>query len=190
MVKYYHILCLSTLSLFQCFFFFIPCAATTTTKSAGIQPTKLVDSVCRKTYSSYSFCVESLYSDPRTPTADSYVLAYISFGLAYLNASTTQQHVARLLNKTAAGHSQQQLQRCYHDYNKAISALQLAYNDLNSETFFELADLAGVASLAADDCQAALNTTFSPLTNMNSDLKGLCKICVVVSKLFTGLTLK
>lgn len=182
MVKYHHILCLSTLFLFQCFFF-IPCA--------GIQPTKLVDAVCRKTYSSYSFCVESLYSDPRTPSADSYVFAYISFGLAalaYLNASTTQQHVAHLLNKSAGGHSQQ-LHTCYHDYNKAVSALQLAYNDLNSETFFELADLAAVASLAAHDCQAAFNATFSPLTNMNRDLKGLCKICVVVSKLFTGLAL-
>ncbi|XP_050370765.1 cell wall / vacuolar inhibitor of fructosidase 2-like [Argentina anserina] len=186
MVKYHHILCLSTLSLFQCCLF-IPCPCAATTSTRPLRPTsKLVDAVCRKTYSSYSFCVESLYSDPRTPTADRYVLAYISFGLAYFNASTTQHHVAHLLNKTV-GAQQLQLRQCYHDYNGAVSALQLAYDDLNSETFLELANLAGVASLAADDCQAAFNTTSSPLTKMNRDLKGLCKICVVVSNLFTGL---
>lgn len=114
MVKSYHrILRLATLYLFQCFLLFVaipsPCAAT-----KPLKPTKLVDAVCRKTNSSYSFCVESLYSDPRTPTADSYVLAYISFGLAYLNASATQHHVARLLNnKTQGGHQLQQLGTCH-----------------------------------------------------------------------------
>ncbi|KAK9935818.1 hypothetical protein M0R45_012694 [Rubus argutus] len=103
MVKYHHILCLSTLFLFKCFFF-IPCAAT---KSAGIRPTKLVDAVCRKTYSV-------------TPSVWS--LCTATRGLQAPTAICCQRH-------------------------------------------------------------------FSPLTNMNRDLKGLCKICVVGLKLFTGLAL-
>lgn len=65
----------------------------------------------------------------------------------------------------------------------AISAIETSYNDLNSETFFELA----VASHSAEDyCQATFKGCHHcPLDFMNNALKGLCEICVVVSKLFT-----
>ncbi|XP_034211112.1 cell wall / vacuolar inhibitor of fructosidase 2-like [Prunus dulcis] len=178
----YHIVCV-------CLALFIFCVTT-----SSIQPTKLVDEVCHST-SSYSLCVESLCTDPRTPSADRYVLAYISFRLAFLNASSTQDHIAKLLKHTEAkakakakantGPTQQVLRRCYHDYNKAVSALSSAYNDLNSETFSDLVDWAGAASLAADDCQVVVKTTYPPLSTMNLDLKRLCEICVAVSKLFT-----
>lgn len=146
------------------------------------KPTGLAVEVCKKT-SNYSFCVESLYADSRTPTADRYTLAYVAFGLAYLNATKTQDHIAQLLKQQ--GHSQR-LGRCKKDYDKAVSSLQVAYNDLDSETFFELADLAGVASRSAKDCQLAFNGTHSTLSPRNRHLKGLCEICVVVAKLFTG----
>lgn len=170
--------------VFVCLALFIFCA------TSSIQPTKLVDEVCHST-SSFSLCVESLYTDPRTPSANRYVLAYISFRLAFLNASSSQDHIAKLLKhtkakaKAKAGPTQQVLRRCYHDYSKAVSALSSAYNDLNSETFSELVDWAGAASLAADDCQLVVKTTYPPLTTMNLDLKRLCEICVAVSKLFT-----
>ncbi|THG08654.1 hypothetical protein TEA_015524 [Camellia sinensis var. sinensis] len=65
------------------------------------QPSELVSSICKNT-TNYRFCVESLYSDPRTPTADSYVLAYVSFDLAYLNASHTEDYIDMLFNNTTA----------------------------------------------------------------------------------------
>jgi len=67
----------------------------------------------------------------------------------------------------------------------AISAIETSYNDLNSETFFELA----VASHSAEDyCQATFKGCHHcPLDFMNNALKGLCEICVVVSKLFAGI---
>lgn len=148
--------------------------------------TGLAIEICKKT-SNYTFCVESLYADPRTPNADRYSLAYITFGLAYVNASTTQDYVAELLKKEAEHDRKQRLRRCQRDYNNAVSSLETAYNDLNSETFFELADLAGDAARSAKDCQAAFNGThYHPLDTRNKNLKGLCEICVVVSKLFTG----
>ncbi|KAG4956397.1 hypothetical protein JHK85_042777 [Glycine max] len=57
----------------------------------------------------------------------------------------------------------------------AISAIETSYNDLNSETFFELA----VASHSAEDyCQATFKGCHHcPLDFMNNALKGLCEIC-------------
>ncbi|OMO72639.1 Pectinesterase inhibitor [Corchorus olitorius] len=151
-------------------------------------PTKLVNEICNQT-SNYSFCVESLYSDPRTPDADAYELAYVSFGLAYLNATATQDSIAKLLkNTTASAASLKRLKICKRDYHKAVSALEQAFNDLNSETYFQLAKLAGRAAAAADNCQSAFEGThnYSPLATMNACLKALSGICIVVSKLFTG----
>ena len=149
--------------------------------------TQLVDEVCAKT-SNYSFCVESLYSDPHTPQSDQYGLAYVAFRLAYLNATGTSDYIAKLVKKATSSHYHMLLQRCAHDYKEAVSAIETAYNDLNSETFFELADLAAVASDGAEDCQATFKGTthYSMLDFMNNALKGLCEICVVISKLFTG----
>ncbi|KAE9599143.1 hypothetical protein Lal_00044087 [Lupinus albus] len=79
------------------------------------------------------------------------------------------------------------LQKCVSDYKKAVSAIEMAYNDLNSETFFELADLAGDACHAAEDCQANMKGTHHSLLHfMNDALKVLCEICLVISKFFTG----
>ncbi|KAF3451921.1 hypothetical protein FNV43_RR08017 [Rhamnella rubrinervis] len=169
-------------------FFIIPIVQPSLASTIHEPRTVLAIEICKKT-SNYTFCVESLYADPRTPNADRYTLAYITFGLAYVNATATQDYIAQLLKKKA-GHEhdrKQRLRRCQRDYNKAVSSLEAAYNDLNSETFFELADLAGDAARSSKDCQAAFNGThYHPLGSRNRDLKGLCEICVVVSKLFTG----
>jgi hypothetical protein len=66
--------------------------------------------------------------------------------------------------------------------------MEMAFNDLDSETFFELARLAGKASSGGNDCQAAFKRIHSPtvLAKGNQDLMNLCEICGVFAKLFTG----
>lgn len=161
-----------------------PSFASTTTidksKSSG-----LANEICKKT-SNYAFCVNSLSADPRTPRADPLTLAYITFGLAYDNASSTNDYIAHLLKKEEAVHGhKQRLWRCKLDYNKAISSLATAWNDLNWDSYPELAGLARDAAHFAEDCQAALKGTHSrPLKTRNKDLNGLCEICVVVSRMF------
>ncbi|KAL5579700.1 hypothetical protein UlMin_012142 [Ulmus minor] len=167
------------LSLFLIILFIVtvnPSISTTT------PPSELVNNVCKKT-SNYSFCVLSLSADPRTPSADSYGLSFISFGMAYLNASNTQDFIGELM-KNAKRDELVRLRRCHGDYEKGVSALEVAYNDLNSESFYELANLAGVAAHSAKDCQSAFMKIPSPLISRNRDLKALCEICVAVSKLF------
>ncbi|KAK4264109.1 hypothetical protein QN277_029443 [Acacia crassicarpa] len=171
-------------SFFLCFLLFI---LLNPSSSLANHASELVNEVCVKT-SNYTFCVESLYSDPHTPEADSYGLAVIAFRLAYINATTTRDYILKLLKKASSNSSiRRNLQRCASDYYKAVSAIETAYNDLNSETFFELADLAAVASRSADDCEASYKRTRnSPFTSLNKALKGLCEICVAISKRFTG----
>lgn len=150
--------------------------------------TPLVDQVCAKT-SNYSLCVETLYSDPHTPDADRFGLAAVAFHLAYLNATATKDYIDNLLKKNSTSKSQyhKDLQKCASDYEKVVSAIETACNDLNSESYYDLADFVGVASHRADDCQHALKGEHdSLLHSVNNDLKkGLCEICVVISKLFT-----
>ncbi|PSS32838.1 Cell wall / vacuolar inhibitor of fructosidase [Actinidia chinensis var. chinensis] len=175
---------LPSLRLFT-FFLFVCCCLRISTSGAE-QPTELVSSICKNT-TNYNFCVESLYSDPRTPTADTYVLAFIAFDLAYLNATHIQAYIRQELlhNATSGSDYSRRLQICDGCYDRAVSALALALNDLNSETYSQLADLAGVAARKARKCQAAFEGP-SPLSRMNHDLRALSKICVVISNRFTS----
>ncbi|KAL5769382.1 hypothetical protein ACOSQ2_016165 [Xanthoceras sorbifolium] len=141
--------------------------------------TLLVDQVCNKT-NNYTFCFNALYTDPRTPEADSYTLAYISFGLSYNTATDTLRRITELLNNATAHHNRRGLKRCQKDYNEAVAALGSALNDLNSETFFTLPGYANTTSRSAEDCEAH----YKPL--VSTTIKSLCDICVVVANLFNG----
>ncbi|KAG5561017.1 hypothetical protein RHGRI_004142 [Rhododendron griersonianum] len=168
---------------------FCSCSSTllNPTSSYAKNPTELVESICKNT-TTYAFCVDSLYSDPRTPTADAYVLAFVSFDLAYANATRTEAYVRALLGRGGSrGEYSRLLERCDRLYGEAVSALALALNDLDSETYSELASYAADSAREAGDCQAAFRGTAfrSPLTRMNRDLRGLAGICIVVSNLFT-----
>ncbi|XP_010052515.2 cell wall / vacuolar inhibitor of fructosidase 2-like [Eucalyptus grandis] len=152
--------------------------------------TELVNQVCGGT-GDPRFCAAALYSDPRTPTADAYSLAYVAFGLAYLNATRTGDHISRILSSPSLAHRSPALagglQSCRRGYAAAVTKLAAAYNDLNSETFADLAGYAGSAARAAGDCDGAFGgSPYAPLVaGRNRDLRRLCEICAAVSKLFT-----
>ncbi|KAK4851418.1 hypothetical protein QYF36_014955 [Acer negundo] len=141
--------------------------------------TQLVDRVCNKT-NNYSFCVEALYTDPRTPDADTYTLADISFRLAYKTATNTRRQITQLLKNSTTTDDHDGLGRCLKNYNKAIEALGSGLNDLNSETFFTLPRYANTTSQSAEDCEAHYKSLVS------TSIKSLCQICVVVANLFNG----
>ncbi|KAK0602751.1 hypothetical protein LWI29_036658 [Acer saccharum] len=141
--------------------------------------TQLVDRVCNKT-NNYSFCVNALYTDPRTPDADTYTLADISFRLAYKAATNTSRLITQLLKNSTTTDDHDNLKRCLKDYNTAIEALGSGLNDLNSETFFTLPRYANTTSRSAEDCEAHYKSLGS------TSIKSLCQICVVVANLFNG----
>ncbi|KAI4343186.1 hypothetical protein MLD38_027719 [Melastoma candidum] len=149
---------------------------------------EVVRRVCRRA-SDYEYCVNTLNSDPRSPDADRYLLAYISFGMAFTNASSTLDYISRLLKsgwsndtKLADG-----LRECRKGYKKGVAAMVSANNDLNSETYYYLAEYADTAARGANVCQAAIAGTRRPppgLAARNGDMKSLCEICSLVSELF------
>lgn len=163
------------------------CISSTTTTVTNSNSSELAIDVCKNT-TNYNLCVEALYSDPRTPTADRYVLAYISFDLAYVNATATRAYIDQLLENNKNTNSSRELiglKSCQGYYEKAVRDLAEAINDLDSETFFELGMFANDSGHAARNCEFSFHGN-PPLnlSAMNSNLRVLCNICFVVSKLF------
>ncbi|KAG5561018.1 hypothetical protein RHGRI_004143 [Rhododendron griersonianum] len=118
-------LCNFFLLLFFCCCFFT--LLINPTSSHPTQPTsELVESVCKNT-TIYAFCVDALYSDPRTPTIhDPYNLAYISFTLASLNASDARLYMQTLLKSSSSSRLEYSklLRRCVQLYGEAEVTLR------------------------------------------------------------------
>ncbi|KAM7528213.1 hypothetical protein LguiB_031623 [Lonicera macranthoides] len=172
----------AALMLLVCCFQF-PCISSSSS-AANSNSTELAYNVCKNT-TDYNFCMGALYSDPRTATADRYVLAYISFDLAYLNATNTRAYIDKAFLDNINSTIKSGLKRCQGYYGKGVRVLAEAINDLDSETFFELSRLAIASDRAARDCQSTFHG-HPPLdlSPMNHNLRILSNICYVVSKLF------
>ncbi|KAF7149756.1 hypothetical protein RHSIM_Rhsim02G0088000 [Rhododendron simsii] len=156
------------------------------TSSHPTQPTsELVESVCKNT-TIYAFCVDALYSNPRTPTIhDPYNLAYISFTLAIVNATDARLNMQILLKSSSSRSlNPKLLRRCVQLYGEAEVTLGQALNDINSDDY-NLASYAADSARNARDCQAAFGgrATDSRLSRMNRDFLGLAEICIAVSNL-------
>lgn len=172
--------------------FFSPSDSISST--AGKKLNKLVDSICNQT-PNHKFCVDAIYTDPRASEADIILLAYISFGLAYTNAtnilSFITDHHLLVDNQKNGSHGSpalaEGLKQCSLDYKKAVTALEVALNDLDSDTY-DLEESAGVLAQSAVHCEHSLKPTMtissslhSQLTRRNRDLKLLGGICSVIS---------
>ncbi|XP_026377932.1 cell wall / vacuolar inhibitor of fructosidase 2-like [Papaver somniferum] len=156
--------------------------------TAGEQSNERVDSICNQT-SNPKFCVDAIYTDPRAPDANMVALAYISFGLAFTNATNTLSFIKELQYQRFNGpQGIFGLKQCGLAYRKAKNALDTALIDLESDTY-ELEQYAAVAAQSADRCEHSLNSTRmmkqisvrSRLIRRNTDLKLLAGICSVIS---------
>ncbi|KAJ4829677.1 hypothetical protein Tsubulata_047995 [Turnera subulata] len=163
-----------------------------TSLAATNKPTQLVDTVCKQV-SNYTFCVDSLSSDPRTRSADQEQLLFIAFQVACSTALGTRDYIAEQLKNLNAPPPHNvtrdvrlsHLQKCSRDYDKAVSYLEVNNDNSNFDAALQLADLAGEAARVADHCQAAFGRTASPtLTRRNRDLKLLCEICIAIADMF------
>ncbi|KAI4343188.1 hypothetical protein MLD38_027720 [Melastoma candidum] len=152
----------------------------------GPPSVEIVRGVCNQT-AYYTYCINALYSDPRTPNADHYFLAYISFGLVFANASNSLDHVSLLLKSPKDPNLTRGLQVCQGWYRRSVTAMLSAKSDLDSHSFSKLASYAGQAVRAADECEAAVGATSSlpalGLNIRNRDIKRLSYICTIVSRL-------
>ncbi|KAK4434747.1 hypothetical protein Salat_0637600 [Sesamum alatum] len=152
------------------------------TAASGAGTTELATQICRNT-SSYAFCQEAMYSDPRAVGADRYLLAYIAYRQAYLNATETADYIASELKSGGASGS---LRKCLGYYEEAIRRLAEMLGNLDSETFYGLDQLSIDVENSVRGCEASVGNSPSPspLSKRNDDLIKLSNICLVVSKLY------
>ncbi|XP_022843074.1 cell wall / vacuolar inhibitor of fructosidase 2-like [Olea europaea var. sylvestris] len=170
--------------------FFISCLIATflcpSSAIPDVNSPELATQVCKNT-TNFSFCQAAVYSDPRAPKADRYLLSYVVFELAYRNATNTSNYIDILL-KSMNGHADPEImeamKKCQGDYMEAIKTLSEALTDLDSETFDGLVELATDVENSAHDCEAGFNGK-SPISEKNQNLIQLSNICYVVSELYT-----
>ncbi|KAI5652388.1 hypothetical protein M9H77_29575 [Catharanthus roseus] len=169
-----------SLAVFFCYYFLHAAAEHVVYPSSA---SSLADQVCKNT-TNCTFCEQAIFSDSRAPTADRYVLAYISFGLAYVNATHTLNYTDSLLHNATTPTQAPALRKCRSFYVEAVKALSRAFNDLDSETFSSLDQYARTADGVARRCEGQFVVGSSPLSKMNRNLRGLSEICIVVSALY------
>ncbi|KAK4413062.1 hypothetical protein Salat_2953400 [Sesamum alatum] len=153
--------------------------------AAAAGTTELATQICRNT-SNYAFCQEAMYSDPRAVGADRYLLAYIAYRQAYLNATDTADYIASELKSKSmeSGGASGSLRKCLGYYEEAIRRLAEMLGNLDSETFYGLDELSIDVENSVRGCQASVGNPPSPLSKRNDDLIKLSNICLVVSKLY------
>ncbi|KAK4439501.1 hypothetical protein Salat_0285000 [Sesamum alatum] len=151
--------------------------------AAAADRTELATEVCRNT-TNFAFCRDAIYSDPRAPDADRYVLSYIAFGKAYSNATDTRDYIAYKI-KSGGGKPEilRGLKKCLGHYEEAVRILAEMLGNLDSETFSGLDKL----SVEVEGLPRACEKRFggrSPITTRNDNLIKLANICYVVAKLY------
>ncbi|KAL3645805.1 hypothetical protein CASFOL_010985 [Castilleja foliolosa] len=147
---------------------------------------QLATQICRNT-TDFIFCRNTIYSDPRAPTADRIVLAYIAFGNAYLNSSNTQTQIQLKItdSKGVKSNVLDGLKSCTGHYSNAIGALSQALGNLDSDSYYDFDKLSIRAQSHVQNCESSFNgTTTSPMTKENGDLIKLTGICYAVAQLF------
>ncbi|KAL3643301.1 hypothetical protein CASFOL_014116 [Castilleja foliolosa] len=149
---------------------------------------QLATQVCRNT-TDFNFCNQTIYSDPRAPTADRIVLAYIAFGTAYLNATNIQTQIQLKITENEGRKSNSsiddQLKNCMDHYSDAIGALSEVLGNLDSESYYNFDKMSIEVRDHAYDCEMGFNgTTRSPMSKENMDLMKHTDVCYAVAMLF------
>ncbi|GFQ02766.1 pectinesterase inhibitor [Phtheirospermum japonicum] len=174
-----------TLTIFCCFILSPPFISLADAARYKVKA-QLATQVCRNT-TDFSFCLKTIYSDPRAPTADRIVLAYIAFGNAYLNSSNTQTQIQLKITDAENGKSDvlDGLKSCMGHYTKAIGALSQGAGKLGLGSYYGFDKLSIEAQSHVRDCEKGFNATIgSPMTKENVDVIKLTNICNVVAQLF------
>ncbi|GLT79500.1 hypothetical protein SLA2020_509860 [Shorea laevis] len=151
--------------------------------------TELVKQVCTHT-SDYNFCVQTLSSDANAGASEALAkeLVNAALRLAQTKSSSSQDLITHHLNNASTSAAEKQLlQRCLVHNGKAISALSLANNDLNSDSFLDMVEEMQGAAAATENCQYIIKgTRFTALEDMNRVLINLCEIGIVSTKYFSA----
>ncbi|CAN1850388.1 hypothetical protein LINPERHAP1_LOCUS39850 [Linum perenne] len=155
---------------------------------AAVSP--LVHNFCKKT-SSPSLCEVTLFSHQGTSRArDAFTLAYIAVRLSYLNATSTHNYINDLLkNPHGSGGEvgRQRLRVCESRYSLALGLVSSMDEDINDDTYSNLAYLARAAKAHVKGCEAAfVKATWQPMGNLNQVMEVLFEVIVAIGTSVAG----
>ncbi|RVX13222.1 hypothetical protein CK203_018090 [Vitis vinifera] len=88
---------------------------------------ELVEGVCHESQS-YSFCIQALESDPKTPATKDYMdLAVIALKLGISNSTATRSYISRLYkNPKTDPRKKPALKGCLSGYDEAVESFKSA----------------------------------------------------------------
>lgn len=139
--------------------------------------------VCKNT-TDFAFCRAAVYSDSHTRGADQYELVDVIFRLAYPNATDTRDYIAAEIKSGGSGG----LEKCLANYKTSIEILGNMLNDVNSETYDDLASQSMDVERSVRSCRGGeglqLQGRWGQLAKRNQNMLKLANMCYVISKLF------
>ncbi|CAN0903377.1 Cell wall / vacuolar inhibitor of fructosidase 2 [Linum grandiflorum] len=154
--------------------------------SAAVIRPEFAKEVCNQT-SDYKLCLDVLYTDPRTPGADRPSIADIVARLAFQNATGMRQYLTSIKGTGGGLVGLSRVKICRSDYEIAVKKMEMALNDLNSESYYSLVHYARVSAGAARHCQAVFSkSAWQPLGNRTHIFLVLCEAVAFVGNWFTG----
>ena len=117
---------------------------------------ELVEGICHKSQN-YSFCIQALESDPKTPAAKDYMdLAEISLTLGISNATDTRSYVTDMYeNSRTDPKKKPTLKACISAYDGAVVSFKSAFGELKEDVLTANYD-AKVAGDGAVSCEDQL----------------------------------
>ncbi|XP_072963303.1 putative invertase inhibitor [Typha angustifolia] len=145
-----------------------------------------VEETCRSVadFVDYTFCLTSLQTDPRSPSADRSGLALVSVELSLVNATSTKSTIDTLLKNATEPSIKTGLQACSLIYSQAIGALKSMADLVETKEFHAAKELNRVPINVGNFCQDALPAAkpgdSPPLVKENSDYSQLVLLSEVI----------
>ncbi|RVX13293.1 putative invertase inhibitor [Vitis vinifera] len=166
------------------FLLIIPLLFLTHSLSPAHAASELVDGVCHESQN-YSFCIQALESDPKTPAAKDYMdLAVISLNLGISNTTDTRSYINDLYESPETDPSKKPaLKGCISGYDGAVGSFKSALGELKEDALTANYDakVAGDGAVSCEDQLASGGVKDSSISARNQFTLSLSNIADVIT---------
>lgn len=146
----------------------------------------LINDVCVETEDP-KFCIRVLESDPRTKSADLYILGEVTIDLATYHATRTKVKIHDLFLRSKS-QERWRFDMCGHYYEDALDALRYAPENLKRANYASLKEDGRRCYDDGIDCENTFkepSPIVSPLTDDNKNMENFGEMIAVISNLVT-----
>ena len=145
---------------------------------------ELVEGVCHESQS-YSFCIQALESDPKTPATKDYMdLAVIALKLGISNSTATRSYISRLYkNPKTDPRKKPALKGCLSGYDEAVESFKSALGELKEDPLTANYDakVASDGAVLCSDFLASAGIKDSSISDGNRFTSSFSNIAFVIT---------